>query len=959
MGRHRVPRRHAHRRPRPGVPAHRQGSLVACSNATARAVVRRVGAVTETPVRRLRRRRPGHPADRSTGGDLAGFSPPHDHRARRERAARRCAGAPHVADWSAASTPSSSPAPAPELAPGRTAGDHRRRRRRRTGLRGRRRQAGRGRRRRRPRLRLEARWSHTLPAHSVRCSATWPRRPTARAGPRCSAAATSGRRSRRFDAAPGAADPRRARRPPSGAQSRSRSGSTGCAGTRCRRSTARRPTPGSTPCGGPTTAPSPSRSATGAPAPGCPSGRDNVVATYRVGIGLAADLRRERITIPLTRPLGLQDVVNPVRGRRRRRPRGRSTAARSNAPLAVRTLGRIVSLPTTPTSPAPSPASARPGPTSSGTASGSSCSSPWPAPTAPPSIPTSRRSPSTCARHRRRPPRHRARRDRRLPSPSVRGRPPGSSSTPDRRLRRRVAAADRAALRRPLLASTPATSPQPRTRWRGVRHPAGGARRRRRAARARSTTSGPSRDRAGRHRRLRPPAPARRRRRPPSCVTIDPLGIHLVEAVTVPAGHRRQQPGGERHDRRRGAVGAACRRRCAARDEEAGGVLRAARRGAGRPGRPRSPTTSTRSTTTGSSRPAPSGWCRYIGELVGTSGAAPARRRRRVLEPGPGGRHDCASGGARAPPRCSRTSPGPAPAGQRRAVEFFETLSTTQHVNHVRRGAPAPPAIRDADADGAGRRPVRHHRPHRRRADDGRRRTAGTTCPTSGCSSGRCRRTRSTGRPRRRSPNRPTAAGWSTRSGSTERWPGRWSSRRRSTTAPRRPTCPARCAAARCTTSSTQRRAAPSAPRQGAQWFDARRSRRGRVDRRTTPATELTARAARPALRRRPDRLGAADRQRGARRPGARPDRRVADPCRAPARGVVVATPSAATSAPGRTRAATPTRAAATPVDFQIGVSATDAPGGRAGGARRSARRSTPGTTCQAAQPGARSGGSW
>jgi predicted phage baseplate assembly protein len=74
-----------------------------------------------------------------------------------------------------------------------------------------------------------------------------------------------------------------------------------------------------------------------------PSGRDNVVATYRIGIGRAADLDPGRITIPLTRPLGLQAVVNAVAAAGADDPE-ELDRARDNAPLTVRTLGRIVSV---------------------------------------------------------------------------------------------------------------------------------------------------------------------------------------------------------------------------------------------------------------------------------------------------------------------------------------------------------------------------------------------------------------------------------------------------------------------------------------------------------------------------------------------------------------------------------------------------------------------------------------
>jgi predicted phage baseplate assembly protein len=74
-----------------------------------------------------------------------------------------------------------------------------------------------------------------------------------------------------------------------------------------------------------------------------PSGRNNVVATYRVGIGRAANLDRGRVSLPMTRPLGLRDVVNPVPADGADDPEDLERA-RVNAPLAVTTLGRVVSV---------------------------------------------------------------------------------------------------------------------------------------------------------------------------------------------------------------------------------------------------------------------------------------------------------------------------------------------------------------------------------------------------------------------------------------------------------------------------------------------------------------------------------------------------------------------------------------------------------------------------------------
>ena len=74
-----------------------------------------------------------------------------------------------------------------------------------------------------------------------------------------------------------------------------------------------------------------------------PTGRDNVVATLRVGIGRAALLPAGRITLPLQRPLGLMGVTNPVPAEGADDPEPLALA-RLNAPAGVRTLGRIVSL---------------------------------------------------------------------------------------------------------------------------------------------------------------------------------------------------------------------------------------------------------------------------------------------------------------------------------------------------------------------------------------------------------------------------------------------------------------------------------------------------------------------------------------------------------------------------------------------------------------------------------------
>lgn len=74
-----------------------------------------------------------------------------------------------------------------------------------------------------------------------------------------------------------------------------------------------------------------------------PTGRDNVVATFRTGIGTAANLGIGRLTIPLARPLGLREVTNPVDAADAADPETLADARR-NAPLPTRTIGRVVSL---------------------------------------------------------------------------------------------------------------------------------------------------------------------------------------------------------------------------------------------------------------------------------------------------------------------------------------------------------------------------------------------------------------------------------------------------------------------------------------------------------------------------------------------------------------------------------------------------------------------------------------
>jgi Baseplate J-like protein len=74
-----------------------------------------------------------------------------------------------------------------------------------------------------------------------------------------------------------------------------------------------------------------------------PSGRENVVASYRSGIGSSGTLPAGKLTLLQTRPLGVRDVTNPTPTSGAADPESRD-AARTNAPLTVLTLDRIVSL---------------------------------------------------------------------------------------------------------------------------------------------------------------------------------------------------------------------------------------------------------------------------------------------------------------------------------------------------------------------------------------------------------------------------------------------------------------------------------------------------------------------------------------------------------------------------------------------------------------------------------------
>ena len=74
-----------------------------------------------------------------------------------------------------------------------------------------------------------------------------------------------------------------------------------------------------------------------------PSGRNNMVATYRQGLGQDGNVRANALATLLDRPVGLKSVTNLVEARGGADPESRDET-RINAPNTVRTFGRIVSL---------------------------------------------------------------------------------------------------------------------------------------------------------------------------------------------------------------------------------------------------------------------------------------------------------------------------------------------------------------------------------------------------------------------------------------------------------------------------------------------------------------------------------------------------------------------------------------------------------------------------------------
>jgi predicted phage baseplate assembly protein len=74
-----------------------------------------------------------------------------------------------------------------------------------------------------------------------------------------------------------------------------------------------------------------------------PTGVENLAAVYRNGIGRAGNVRAGQVSLLQSRPLGVKEVINPLRasGGADRESRDQ---ARSNAPLAVASLDRLVSV---------------------------------------------------------------------------------------------------------------------------------------------------------------------------------------------------------------------------------------------------------------------------------------------------------------------------------------------------------------------------------------------------------------------------------------------------------------------------------------------------------------------------------------------------------------------------------------------------------------------------------------
>ncbi len=74
-----------------------------------------------------------------------------------------------------------------------------------------------------------------------------------------------------------------------------------------------------------------------------PTGIENIRAEYRSGIGKAGNVNAGQISMPITRPLGVREVINPLRASGGADKETRDQA-RKNVPLTVKALDRLVSV---------------------------------------------------------------------------------------------------------------------------------------------------------------------------------------------------------------------------------------------------------------------------------------------------------------------------------------------------------------------------------------------------------------------------------------------------------------------------------------------------------------------------------------------------------------------------------------------------------------------------------------
>jgi len=74
-----------------------------------------------------------------------------------------------------------------------------------------------------------------------------------------------------------------------------------------------------------------------------PTGSENVTATYRVGTGTQGMVKASQLSLLISRPLGVQGVINPLAPTGADEPE-KLENARQNAPMKVLTLDRVVSL---------------------------------------------------------------------------------------------------------------------------------------------------------------------------------------------------------------------------------------------------------------------------------------------------------------------------------------------------------------------------------------------------------------------------------------------------------------------------------------------------------------------------------------------------------------------------------------------------------------------------------------